>query len=133
MPGEFEKVGVVGLGTMGAGIAEVFARCGHDVVGVDRTAEQVESGRQHLQDSTDRARRRGRMSDEQRQALLERVSYTTSLDDVASCGLVIEAVVERLDVKQEVFSRLDTVVAVDAVLATNTSSTRHRCRASWRS
>jgi 3-hydroxybutyryl-CoA dehydrogenase len=122
MPGEFEKVGVVGLGTMGAGIAEVFARCGHDVVGVDQTAEQVESGRQHLQDSTDRARRRGRMSDEQRKALLDRVSYTTSLDDVASCGLVIEAVVERLDVKQEVFRRLDTVVAVDAVLATNTSS-----------
>jgi 3-hydroxybutyryl-CoA dehydrogenase len=122
MPGEFEKVGVVGLGTMGAGIAEVFARCGHDVVGVDQTAEQVESGRRHLEDSTDRARRRGRMSDEQRRALLDRVTYTTSLDDVASCGLVIEAVVERLDVKQEVFRRLDTVVAADAVLATNTSS-----------
>jgi 3-hydroxybutyryl-CoA dehydrogenase len=122
MPGEFEKVGVVGLGTMGAGIAEVFARCGHDVVGVDQTAEQVESGRRHLEDSTDRARRRGRMSDEERGALLDRVRCTTSLDEVASCGLVIEAVVERLDVKQEVFRRLDTVVAMDTVLATNTSS-----------
>jgi 3-hydroxybutyryl-CoA dehydrogenase len=122
MPGEFEKVGVVGLGTMGAGIAEVFARRGRDVVGVDQTAEQVESGRRHIEDSTERARRRGRMSDEERGAVLDRVTYTTSLDDVASCRLVIEAVVERLDVKQDVFRRLDTIVDADAVLATNTSS-----------
>jgi 3-hydroxybutyryl-CoA dehydrogenase len=122
MSREFRTVGVVGLGTMGAGIAEVFARGGFRVVAVEQSDDLVETGRRHLRQSTERAVRRGRMTDEQQHALLDRITTSTALDDLEGCDLVVEAVVERLDVKQAIFGRLDAVVAADAVLATNTSS-----------
>ena len=122
MAREFKQVGVIGLGTMGAGIAEVFARNGFDVVGVERSDEQLERGRGHLKHSTDRAVRREKLSTDEQQALFDRVTFTTNVEDVADCGLVVEAVIESLDLKREVMARLDKVVAEDAVLATNTSS-----------
>jgi 3-hydroxybutyryl-CoA dehydrogenase len=113
---------VIGLGTMGAGIAEVFARNGYRVVGVEVTDESLERGRQHVQHSTDRAVKRGKLAEEDQKALVERITFTTNLSDVKDCSLVVEAVVEHLDVKQELFRQLDSVVGPDAVLATNTSS-----------
>lgn len=122
MARELKTVGVVGLGTMGAGIAEVFARHGLSVVGVERDEEAVERGRGHIQHSTDRAVKRGKLSSEDQQALFDRVTFATEIEALADCDLVIEAVIERLELKREIFSALDKVVREDAILATNTSS-----------
>jgi 3-hydroxybutyryl-CoA dehydrogenase len=115
-------VGVVGLGTMGAGIAEVFARNGYQVVGVEATEETLKRGRQHVEHSTARAVKRGKLSEEEQADLIGRITFTTELADVKDCVLVVEAVVEQLPVKQQIFRALDEVVSPDAVLATNTSS-----------
>ncbi|NIK57815.1 3-hydroxyacyl-CoA dehydrogenase family protein [Kribbella shirazensis] len=122
MARELTTVGVVGLGTMGAGIAEVFARNGLTVVGVERDEDAAERGRGHIQHSTDRAVKRGKLSVEDQQALFDRVTFATSLEALADCDLVIEAVVERLELKREIFGALDKIVREDAILATNTSS-----------
>ncbi len=121
-PREFKTIGVIGLGTMGAGIAEVFARNGFNVVGVELNDEAVERGRAHLEHSTGRAVDRGKLSEEDQKALLDRITLTTSMKDLAEADLVVEAVVEHLDVKKQVMAQLDEVVGPDAILATNTSS-----------
>ncbi len=122
MAAQITTVGVVGLGTMGAGIAEVFARHGLRVVGVEQSPDQLERGRGHVERSTGRAVTRGRLSEAEQQATLDRLTLTTDLPDLAGCDLVIEAVVEKLDAKCAVFGLLDEIVAPQAVLATNTSS-----------
>jgi 3-hydroxybutyryl-CoA dehydrogenase len=122
MSRDFTTVGVVGLGTMGAGIAEVFARNGVTVVGVEKDDHALERGRQHVQHSTDRAVKRSKLTGDEQQALFDRITFTTALGDVKDCDLVVEAVVEHLDLKCEVFQGLDDIVRPDAVLATNTSS-----------
>jgi len=119
---EFASIGVVGLGTMGAGIVEVFARNGIEVVAVEVTPEALERGRAHLTGSTDRAMARGKLSQEDRDALVGRVEFAVGLDALHGVDLVIEAVPERLDLKQKIFAELDRVCKRDAILATNTSS-----------
>jgi 3-hydroxybutyryl-CoA dehydrogenase len=121
-PRTFETIGVIGLGTMGAGIAEVFARNGFSVVGVELTDEAVERGREHLAHSTGRAVSRGKMSEEQQGEILGRISFATDLSALAGADFVVEAVVESLEVKKDLFRRLDDIVDPDAILATNTSS-----------
>ncbi len=118
----FSSVGVVGLGTMGAGIAEVFARNGIAVVGVERDEDQLARGRAHLEHSTGRAVQRGKLSEDEQTELVGRISFSTSLADVKGCDLVVEAVVEQLDLKRAIFTELDDIVGPQAVLATNTSS-----------
>jgi 3-hydroxybutyryl-CoA dehydrogenase len=122
MSREFSTIGVVGLGTMGAGIAEVFARNGFAVVGVEQSDDQLERGRAHVQHSTDRAKKRGKLSEDEQAAIFERLTFTTTLADLKDCDLVVEAVVEHLDLKRAIFQQLDEIVRPDAVLATNTSS-----------
>ena len=119
---DFTSIGVIGLGTMGAGIAEVFARNGYQVVGVEQTEETLKRGRQHVEHSTGRAVKRGKLSEEEQSELVGRISFTTDMTDVKDCGLVVEAVIEQLPVKQQIFRALDEIVRADAVLATNTSS-----------
>jgi len=119
---EFGTVGVVGLGTMGAGIVEVFARNGLDVIGVEATQSALEHGRGHVRGSTDRAVARGKLTAEEQTALLERISFTTDTADLADVDLVVEAIPERIELKRAVFETLDKVCRPDAVLATNTSS-----------
>lgn len=116
------RVGVVGLGTMGSGIAEVLARSGLDVVGVEIDADGMARGRGHLEHSSARAVAGGKLDPPGRQALLRRVSYTTALTDLAEVDFVIEAVPESLEVKAELFAQLDKIVRPDVVLASNTSS-----------
>ncbi len=115
-------VGVVGLGTMGAGIAEVFARHGYAVVGVEQGEEPLARGRQHLEHSTGRAVQRGKITEAEAQEILGRITTTTSMADLAEASLVVEAVGESMDLKKRVFRELDGIVGPDAVLATNTSS-----------
>ena len=119
---DFTSIGVIGLGTMGAGIAEVFARNGYQVVGVEQTEDTLERGRQHVEHSTGRAVKRGKLSEAEQAELVGRITFTTDMADVKDCGLVVEAVVEQLHVKQQIFRALDEIVGADAVLATNTSS-----------
>ena len=122
MAREFSKVGVVGLGTMGAGIVEVFARNGIDVVAVEVDDAAVEKGRGVLAHSTGRAVARGKLTEEDQTALHSRVHFSASMDELADCELVVEAVPENLELKKDIFGKLDAIVGPDAVLATNTSS-----------
>ncbi|MEE6257775.1 3-hydroxybutyryl-CoA dehydrogenase [Plantactinospora sonchi] len=116
------RVGVVGLGTMGAGIAEVFARSGLEVVAVEITPEALERGRAILTASTERAVRRGKLAEADRDALLGRVTFAAGLAALADVNLVVEAVPERLDLKRRLFADLDTICKPNAILASNTSS-----------
>jgi 3-hydroxybutyryl-CoA dehydrogenase len=118
----FGTVGVIGLGTMGAGIAEVFARNGFSVVGVELNDEGLARGRQHLENSTARAVKRGKLTEAEQAELLGRITFSTTMKDLHEAGFVIEAVVESLEVKKSIFKELEGIVAPDAVLATNTSS-----------
>ncbi len=122
MSGEISKVGVVGLGTMGAGIVEVFARNGFDVVGLDMSDIAVERGRGHIEKSTDRAVARGKLTAEEREAVIGRIRLTQDYADLSDRELVIEAVPENLDLKREIFATLDSIVPASAILASNTSS-----------
>ncbi len=116
------EVGVVGLGTMGAGIAEVLARAGVSVTAVEVTDEALARGRAHVESSTDRAVSRGKLDPADRDAILGRVRFSTSMEDLAEAELVIEAVPERMELKTEVFATLDKICPPDTILATNTSS-----------
>ncbi|WP_148614823.1 3-hydroxyacyl-CoA dehydrogenase family protein [Nocardioides rubriscoriae] len=118
----FTTIGVVGLGTMGAGIAEVFARNGYAVIGVELNDEAVARGRQYLTHSTGRAVKREKMTEAEQAELLGRITYSTSLKDLADADLVVEAVVESMDTKKAIFRELDGIVRPETVLATNTSS-----------
>jgi 3-hydroxybutyryl-CoA dehydrogenase len=119
---KFSTIGVIGLGTMGAGIAEVFARNGFTVIGVELSDEAVERGREHLAHSTGRAVARGKMSEADQAKILGHISFATDLSALAEADFVIEAVIESLDIKKDLFRRLDDIVKPDAILATNTSS-----------
>jgi len=118
----FGKVGVVGLGTMGAGIAEVLARSGIQVVGIESDEAAVERAKGHLATSTGRAVKRGKLTEAEVAEILSRISTGTKLSAVADCELVVEAVPERMDVKKALFAALDALLPDDAVLATNTSA-----------
>ncbi|NUT45860.1 MAG: 3-hydroxyacyl-CoA dehydrogenase family protein [Saccharothrix sp.] len=122
MTRQFNAVGVVGLGTMGAGIAEVLARTGVTVVAVDVDEEGLARGRGHLDHSTARAVAGGKLSAAERDAVLGRISHATSLDALAGVDLVIEAVPERMELKAAVFAELDRICGPDVVFASNTSS-----------
>ena len=122
MTRQFSTVGVVGLGTMGAGIAEVLARTGLTVVAVDVDEAGLARGRGHLDHSTDRAVAGGKLSSDERDATLARISYATSLDALAGVDLVVEAVPERMELKAAVFEELDRICGPDTVFASNTSS-----------
>ncbi|ADD41305.1 3-hydroxyacyl-CoA dehydrogenase [Stackebrandtia nassauensis] len=117
-----ETVGVIGLGTMGAGIAEVFAKAGLHVIGVDIDDAAVERGRGHLAKSLDRQVAKGRLDADTRTAIDTRLTLTTDFEGLATTRLVVEAVPELLDIKRATFTRLDQHCGADTILATNTSS-----------
>ncbi|WP_344535136.1 3-hydroxybutyryl-CoA dehydrogenase [Streptomyces albiaxialis] len=118
-----ERVGVVGCGQMGAGIAEVCARSGLEVMVAETNGEALELGRTRLVNSLGKAAERGKITEEERDATLDRLTFTTDLGDFADRDLVIEAVIENEGVKTEIFQVLDQVVtSPHAILASNTSS-----------
>ena len=116
------KVGVVGLGTMGAGIAQVSITAGHQTVGREISQELAQRGRATIEHYLGRAVEKGRMTTDERDAALARLALTTELSDLADCELVIEAVLEELPLKREVFAELDRATRPEAILATNTSA-----------
>ncbi len=118
----FETVGVVGLGTMGAGIAEVFARAGLRVIGVEADDAALERGRGHLESSTGKAVAREKLTLEAQREILDRITLTTARAELADADLVIEAIPEIMEFKRGLFADLDRICKPSAVLATNTSS-----------
>ena len=118
---EVDIVGVVGAGTMGNGIAQVAATAGYDVVMRDVEGEYVERGLDSIEDSLDRLAGKDAL-DEEPEEIRDRIAGTTDLDDLDDVDLAVEAVVEDLDVKRDVFADLDRVTDDGVVLATNTST-----------
>jgi 3-hydroxybutyryl-CoA dehydrogenase len=119
---EIRKVGVVGLGTMGAGIAQVSVQSGFETIGREIEPELGERGRATIERYLARGVEKGRLSGDERDAALGRLTLTTDLADLADCDLVIEAALEELELKREIFAELDRVTRPDAILATNTSA-----------
>jgi 3-hydroxybutyryl-CoA dehydrogenase len=119
---EISAVGVVGLGTMGAGIAEVFARGGLEVTAVEIDSEALARGLNTLERSLGRAVAKGRLTDYERAEIIGRISPAQKFADLAAADLVVEVVPERLDIKHQVIAELDRACRADAIIATNTSS-----------
>ena len=122
MAREIRTVGVVGLGTMGAGIAQVSVQAGFETIGREMSDELAQRGRSTIEHYLGRGVEKGRLTAEERNAALGRLTLTTELGDLARCDLVIEAVLEELDLKRDVFRELDRITRPDTVLATNTSA-----------
>jgi 3-hydroxybutyryl-CoA dehydrogenase len=116
------KVGVVGLGTMGAGIAEMVARSGYTVVAVERSEDDLIAAAARIAASTERAVVGGKLTAAEQVGVWQRISLTTELRDLATVDLVVEAVSENLELKKEIFAKVDAIVAPNAILASNTSS-----------
>jgi 3-hydroxybutyryl-CoA dehydrogenase len=119
---EINTVGVVGFGTMGAGIAEVLARTGLTVRAVDVDAAGLERGLGHLEHSTARAVLGGKLTEDEKTELHSRITTSLKLADLADCDLVVEAVPESIELKAGIFRELDQILRPDAVIASNTSS-----------
>ncbi|MEV7036818.1 3-hydroxybutyryl-CoA dehydrogenase [Amycolatopsis sp. NPDC051061] len=122
MARDISTVGVVGLGTMGAGIAEVLARSGLDVVTVELDDTGVARGRGHIEHSTERALSGGKLDPAGREALLGRIRYSTTLSDLSEVDFVVEAIPESLELKADVLTELDKITRPEVVFASNTSS-----------
>lgn len=116
------NVAIVGAGMMGTGIAETAARAGLEVTLYEPDPLPLEHSRERLASSLERIVSRGRLTAEEAAATTARVSWTSDLEDLADATIVIEAVKEDVDVKRDVFARLDRIVGPDALLLSNTSS-----------
>ncbi len=119
---EIKKVGIIGTGTMGLGVAHVVATAGLDVVAVKATPGLLEGVKQTLEKSLSKIVERGKMSAETKDAILCRIVFSSSEQDVAGCDLVIESVVEDISIKKGLFQRLERIVSKECILATNTST-----------
>ncbi len=120
-PAEVKRVGIIGAGTMGGGIAMCFAQAGIQVTLIDMSDESVTTGISKIKANYDISVKRGRLSQDQVEAIMSQIKPSTHFEDLADADMVIEAVFENLAVKKEVFARLDTICKQDAVLASNTS------------
>lgn len=121
-PYQTKKVGVLGAGMMGAGIAYVSAKAGIDVVLLDTTMENADKGKMYSENLLDKAIAKGRSNDSKKQSLLDKIQTTTDYADLADCDLVIEAVFEDRDIKAKCTQQTEAVTASDAIFASNTST-----------
>lgn len=119
---EIKKVGVVGAGTMGSGIAQVAAQIGCDVVMRDVEERFVEKGLKGINSFLSKSVEKGKLSQEQKEQILGRIKGTTSMADLKDCDFVVEAVIEDMDLKKKVFKELDELLRPEVIIATNTSS-----------
>ncbi|MFL5931146.1 MAG: 3-hydroxyacyl-CoA dehydrogenase family protein [Gaiellaceae bacterium] len=122
MAREIRRVGVVGLGTMGAGIAQLAIEAGFETVGREVSIELAEQARDRIAHFLTRKVEKGQLDQAARDAAVGRLSLTTEVADLADCDLIVEAIVEELEPKRELFAELDRITAEDAILATNTSA-----------
>jgi 3-hydroxybutyryl-CoA dehydrogenase len=117
-----KKVGLVGFGQMGSGIGHVAAANDYAVVAHEVTEEAYAKGIKYITRALDKAIEKGKADEAFKEKVLGNISYAPKLDNLADCDLVIEAVVENMDVKQQIFEQLDTICKIDTILASNTSS-----------
>ncbi len=117
-----QTVGVVGAGLMGSGIVEQAAKSGFQVVMREVNDQALAAGHKRIASSMGRALERGKMTEQDRDTVLSRITGTTDLEDLRDCDLVIEAIIENLDLKKELFGSLDQVTRPEVILASNTSS-----------
>src|SRR5699024_7819381 len=117
-----ETIAVIGAGQMGAGIAQVCAQAGYDVILNDQDTDALAKGKGSIEINLNRAVARERMSEAEKTKALKRIRTARNLQAVDEADVVIEAVVEKLDVKKQLFQQLDSIAKEDAILATNTSS-----------
>ncbi|PID58744.1 MAG: 3-hydroxyacyl-CoA dehydrogenase [Gammaproteobacteria bacterium] len=117
-----QKIAVIGAGTMGQGIAQLALQAGHAVTLIDQSQEQLDNAKASLEKLFNRFAEKGKITAEQAQTWLDQLGLSTDNQSASDAGLVIEAIVERLDVKQAVFSALEDIVSDDTILASNTSS-----------
>jgi 3-hydroxybutyryl-CoA dehydrogenase len=122
MPMQISSVGIVGLGLMGSGIAEVCARRGLATLVTDSDQERLDAGRRRIEQSLERGRVGGKLSESDVEEVLSRLEFTLDLDGFGGCDVCIEAIVEQLPAKTRLFERLDAIASAHAILATNTSS-----------
>ncbi len=116
------KIGVIGAGAMGTGISQVAAAAGHKVIVTDTTPETLEKSRASISKVMDRLVEKDKMSRKSADGLQERIEYSTGLADFSECSLVIEAIIEDVGIKKNVFTKLESILFGEAVIATNTSS-----------
>jgi 3-hydroxybutyryl-CoA dehydrogenase len=119
---DFSRVAVIGAGTMGNGIAHVFAQNGHEVVLIDVSSEALERALGTIGKNLDRQVKKGAVSEEEKRAALDAITTSTELEAAADVGIVVETATERRDLKFAIFRKLDEVCREGAILATNTSS-----------
>jgi 3-hydroxybutyryl-CoA dehydrogenase len=117
-----QKIGVLGAGSMGAGIAQVAATAGHEVMLFDTNPDALQKASEKLQKILNRLVEKGRIDDATAKAIFGRIYFIDSMKTFAECGMVIEAIIENLDIKKSVFTELESIVSEDCILATNTSS-----------
>ncbi len=115
-------IGVLGAGTMGAGIAQVAAQNGHKVVLVDLNEQVIQKAKEGHQKVLARLVEKGSITSERSAEIISNINYSESTSDMKDCGMVIEAIIENLDVKHKVFAELESIVSKDCILASNTSS-----------
>lgn len=117
-----EKISIIGSGTMGRGIAQIASTFGHDVVLYDKFDDALDNAKASLEKILNRLVEKERITEEENKNILDRINFTSNLDDVKGSDLVIEAIIENLDVKKDVFQKIESLVSEDAILASNTSS-----------
>ena len=119
---EISKVGIIGVGTMGLGIAQVCAQAGYPVIAVKATPGSWDKAKKSLENSLNRSVERGKMKAEERDAVVSRLVFTNDERAVADCQLVIESIIEDIDTKKDLFRRLEGICGPDTLLTTNTST-----------
>ena len=113
------KVGVIGAGAMGAGIAQVASQAGHEVVLSDTNLDSLKKAKENLVSIMNRLVEKGRLNESEAQSIQNRITYSQTQEDFSDCGLVIEAIIENLGIKKQVFSALETIVSPDCIISSN--------------
>lgn len=116
------KIGVIGAGTMGAGIAQTAATFGHEVILYDNSKEAIERCTEKLEKILSRLVEKERIQVDEKEAIQSRIKFVSEFKDFSSCALVIEAIIENLEIKKKVFSQVESEVSSDCIIASNTSS-----------
>lgn len=116
------KIGILGSGSMGSGIAQVAATAGHEVILFDKNKDALTRASENLQKILNRLVEKGRMDDATAKAIFGRIYLVDNMSAYAECGMIIEAIIENLDVKKSVFQQMESIVSDDCILASNTSS-----------
>lgn len=116
------KIGIIGSGTMGSGIAQIAATAGHSVIVFDSYAQSVQKAKSSLNKVFDRLVEKEKNTREEANQIIDNIQFVSKIEDVKACMLIIEAVVEDIEVKADIFSKLDQICSPDAILASNTSS-----------